>query len=63
MKQIAVLVVVGALAACGGGGSQVVNSQSTMGEELLDLKKAYETGAISEREYERAKRQILKGRR
>ncbi len=63
MKRFAVLGLATLLMACGGSDSQVVNTQSTMGEELLDLKKAYEAGAISERDYERAKRRILKGQR
>ncbi|MGF1455887.1 MAG: SHOCT domain-containing protein [Alphaproteobacteria bacterium] len=63
MKRLAVLGLATLLMACGGADSQVINTQSTMGEELLDLKKAYEAGAITERDYERAKRRILKGQR
>ncbi len=32
---------------------------STMGQQLLDLQRSYETGVISEAEYDRAKRDIL----
>lgn len=32
---------------------------STMGRQLLDLQKFYETGVISEAEYDRAKKDIL----
>jgi len=31
-----------------------------MGQELLDLKKAYDEGVITEREYERAKKDIMR---
>ncbi|CAB5079361.1 hypothetical protein D3OALGA1CA_1544 [Olavius algarvensis associated proteobacterium Delta 3] len=31
-----------------------------MGQELIDVKKAFDEGVITEREYERAKKDILK---
>lgn len=67
MKRVLVLSFAAAfvgigLAGCGGGGSEIVNNSSTMGEELMDLKQAHESGVISDKEYERAKRKILKGR-
>lgn len=31
-----------------------------MGQELTDLKKAYDTGVINEKEYEKSKKNILK---
>jgi len=46
-------------AGCGGGDSSVQASTTTMGQELTDLKKAYDDGIISEKEYERSKEQIL----
>lgn len=51
------------LAACSGGGAKV-ESQSdvrttTTGQELLDLKSAYESGAISAEEYEDQRQKIL----
>ena len=49
-----------ALSACGGGGSsQTTVSTKTLGEELTDLKQAYDAGAISEKEYEKAREEIL----
>jgi hypothetical protein len=47
-------------AGCGGGDSSVQASTTTMGQELTDLKKAYDDGIISEKEYKRSKEQILK---
>lgn len=47
------------LAGCGGGDSVVKSSSTTMGQELTDLKKAYDQGIISEREYERSKEKIM----
>ena len=48
---------------CGGGKTQVVTETTkttTKGQELQDLKKAMDEGAISEKEYESAKKKILK---
>lgn len=52
------------LAACGGGGARTSNEISTVtrGQELLDLKKAFDAGAINEREYEAQRRLILERR-
>jgi uncharacterized membrane protein len=52
-----------ALSACGGGGADV-ESQSdvratTTGQELLDLKKAYDSGTITQQEYETQRKKIL----
>ena len=47
------------LAGCGGGDTTVKAETTTTGQELMDLKKAYEAGAISEREYEKQREKIL----
>jgi len=49
------------LAGCGGGGadSTVNNTTISKGQALIDLKKAYDAGAISEREYEKQREKIL----
>jgi hypothetical protein len=49
------------LAGCGGGGadSTVHNTTVSKGQALIDLKKAYDSGAISEREYENQREKIL----
>jgi len=48
------------LTACGGGGASMQASTTTMGQELMDLEKSYKDGIISEKEYEKAKKDILK---
>ncbi len=51
------------LAACGGGGSKVESSNevraTTTGQELLDLKSALDSGAITQDEYEEQREKIL----
>jgi len=50
------------LAGCGGGGGGEVKSDistTTVGQELMDLKSAYEKGAITQEQYENAKEKIL----
>ena len=49
------------LAGCGGGGadSTVHNTTVSKGQALIDLKKAYDSGAMSEREYEKERERIL----
>lgn len=52
-----------ALTACGGGGSRsetnVTNVNTTKGQQLIDLKKAYDSGAMSSSEYARQRDAIL----
>lgn len=49
------------LAGCGGGGADANVSATTVskGQELIDLKKAYDSGVIDEDEYDDQKREIL----
>jgi hypothetical protein len=49
------------LAACGGGGadSTVNNTTVSKGQALIDLQKAYQAGAMTEREYEKERERIL----
>ncbi len=49
---------------CGGGGGSTTKNETTInstttGQQLIDLQKAYESGAISEKEYNKQKQQIL----
>ena len=39
--------------------SDITNINTTVGDELVDLKKALDAGAITEEEYNEMKRQIL----
>jgi uncharacterized membrane protein len=47
------------LTACGGSDNTVVTTTTTQGQELQDLKKSYDQGIITEKEYENAKEEIL----
>ena len=51
------------LAACGGGGAstttQVQNTTVSKGQQLIDLKRALDSGAISSREYDSQREKIL----
>ncbi len=58
---IAILPILLSLSGCGGGGAELKTSNSTMGQELLDLDKAHKAGIISDREYKKSKKRILKG--
>jgi len=45
---------------CGGGGADIKTSNTTVGQELIDLEKAYKDGIITEKEYNNNKSKILK---
>ena len=47
-----------------GGGDETVQQTktTTTGQELIDLKAAYDKGIISERQYEQEKDKLLRGR-
>ena len=51
------------LSGCGGGGADqettVHNTTVSKGQALIDLKKAYESGAITEDEYNKQRKKIL----
>lgn len=49
------------LMGCGGGGakSETDIKTTTTGQELQDLKKAYDEGALTEEEYEREREKVL----
>lgn len=50
-----------AVGGCGGGGAQVRSElySTTVGQELIDLQKARDRGAISQEEYEKQRKKIL----
>lgn len=56
-----VMALVLGLSACGGSDTKTtINNTETQGQQLLDLKKAFDEGVISESEYHRTKNEILK---
>ena len=65
---LSLLIISGAaLAGCcgspGEGGKAEVNvKKHTTGQELIDLQKAHESGAINDKEYEKQKEAILEGK-
>ncbi len=50
---------------CGGGGAKVKQDTygTTLGQELQDLDEAYQKGIITEKEYEKAKKELMKQRK
>jgi len=60
-KLILLLVLVATLSACGGGGAKVQNTttNTTMGRELIDLDESYKKGLLTEKEYKKAKKNIM----
>ena len=63
MAIMTALVLATTVSGCGGGGAksqtQTDVRTTTTGQELLDLQKAYESGAMSKNEYEKQKKKIL----
>ncbi len=64
-KNLVLLAVCGILlfgvAACGGGGADIKSEITTVtvGQQLIDLKKALDAGAMTQQEYERERNKIL----
>ena len=48
-------------AACGGGGAEVRSevTTTTTGQQLMDLKKALDSGAMTQQEYEKERKKVL----
>jgi hypothetical protein len=55
---------VAGVVACGGGGAEVRSevSTTTTGQQLMDLKKALDSGAMTQKEYEQERKKILEKR-
>ena len=64
-KKLVLLAVCGllviSLGACGGGGAEVKSevTTTTTGQQLIDLKKALDAGAMNQQEYEQQRKKIL----
>ncbi len=56
-----VIAMVLSVTACGGS-TTTVKQTETQGQQLLDLKEAYDNGVITEKEYNSTKKNILKGK-
>ena len=56
---IAAAALIALLAGCGGPEVVTVTSNVSIGQQLIDLKKARDSGAISQKEYERARSKII----
>ena len=60
---IAIVVLTSALAGCSARSeTRNINNAQTLGQELLDLQKAKESGAISEDDFEEMKEKLIKQR-
>jgi hypothetical protein len=59
---VAALGIAALVSGCGGGGTKVTSTATTttMGQELQDLDAAHQKGLISDKEYESAKKDILR---
>jgi hypothetical protein len=52
------------VAGCGGGGAELKSEvrTTTTGQELLDLKKALDSGAMTQQEYEAHRKRVLESK-
>jgi len=57
---LTLLVTTASCIAVGSGGSKKVDPQTTLGQEMIDLKKARDEGAISQQEYEELREKLKK---
>jgi hypothetical protein len=58
---VSVIALMSTLPACSGGGAKVESDITTTskGQQLIDLKKALDTGAISQKEYDTLRKKII----
>lgn len=64
MAMVMALVLATSVSGCGRRAKATVESQTdirttTTGQELMDLQKAYESGAMTEKEYQQQRKKIL----
>jgi hypothetical protein len=59
--MIVLLFFSGGLIGCGGGGAKVTTTTTTvtLGQQLIDLDAAYKKGALDEKQYNKAKKELL----
>ena len=66
MKLIRILTILvflaipGGMFGCGGGGAQVKQHATTLGQELKDLDDAYKKGLLDEKEYQKVRKELIK---
>ena len=60
ITRVACLAMIGALSACGGETPVVAKNTVSQGQEMVDLQRALDEGAIDQREYDKLKKVILK---
>ena len=61
LKTLFIVAMLSLLVACGGGDTKVesTTTTTTMGQELMDLDESYKKGILTEKEYKKAKENIL----
>ena len=59
LSTLSVIALMATMTACGSGDVKSDISTTTKGQQLLDLKKALDAGAINQQEYEKARKKIL----
>lgn len=60
-RTLFIVAIISMLTACGGGGAKVESTMTstTMGQELMDLDESYKKGLLTEKEYKKAKENIM----